>query len=115
MPPVTSDHKSDMNSRGSDLPIGESDHAPVLSPMRPFYSPSLGENMVSQDNFEFADSDSGMMNRSNSNVYSPVFNNFFFLDKQPADINKSYGSSYEVGKSDSKFCFIEFICILIVL
>ena len=102
MPPPASDHKSDMNNRGADIPIGESDHSQVLSPMRPFYSPSLGENMVPQDNFEFAESDLGMMNRPNSNVYSPVLTNFFFQDKPPVDISKSYGSGFEESKTESK-------------
>lgn len=102
------ERRGDINGRSLDLPIGESEQTQVLSPTRNFYSPTLGDHMVPQDGFEFADNDLGveMMNRSNSAVYSPVFSQYFYQDKPSGDMNKSFSNNYGEGKPGSKFLFL---------
>lgn len=99
------DRKGDMNNRVPDLPLGESDSVPVLSPDRHFFSPALGDHMVPQEGFDFPDNDLGVgiMNRSNSTVYSPVFNQFNFQTSQTSEMNKPYSGYGDSKAGGSKF------------
>lgn len=113
----SAERKGDSNGRNLDLPIGESEQTQVLSPARHFYSPTLGDHMVPQDGFEFADNDLGveMMNRPNSTVYSPVFSQYFYQDKASGDMNKSFSNNYGDGKAGSMFCYYEYFYCLTFL
>lgn len=105
------ERRGDINGRSLDLPIGESEQTQVLSPNRHFYSPTLGDHMVPQDGFEFADGDLGveMMNRPNSAVYSPVFSQYFYQDKPSSEMNKSFSNNFGEGKPGSKFLLLMYL------
>lgn len=104
--PKTVDPKKEPISQAAEPNSNE-----MLTSTSEFFSPTMGVQITSTDNFDFQENELGssLMNGGSSTVYSPFFMQLSYPEKSSTD-SKLYSASFGEDKSRGEISLILSFC-----